>query len=366
MTPRTSRTRTAVLLAVALALALAAVGVVLVVRRGADDGAPSGRGRGGAAADPRAGARARPMPLTARPTAATGTTFVKGSWGTGPGEFGRRRDEEANAEGPMSLLPGPGGDLFVLDQVNARIQRFGPDGALEGGFPIGPDTAQDLVLDAQGRLAVLDRLGNAEVLLYDQEGRPLGQIPVVGGGITEGGGVTGIFADERGLYLEREHTEVIRIAGPDGTPDEDRPSDPGRPTRDGTMFLAALLADAKAGRAIVRAFDHDGKVVWQRLVTFPTPILHLLLLDSDRRGHVYLGAYVAREGPPPAYDYTDEATIVVRLGQPDAADRGSLSLPANNEPEELFKELAVTDDGEILQMLVGPDGVKIVRYRFPD
>jgi hypothetical protein len=285
-------------------------------------------------------------------------------WGAEPGQVGRRGGE-GNPEGPMSLAVGAGGDLWVLDQVNGRLQRFRRDGTFDGKHDIGPDTAQDVLALPDGRLAVLDRLGEAEILLYDQAGALQGAVPLVGGPITEGGGVTGMFADANGLYVEREHTELVRVAGPDGKPDPDRPTDPGRPTRDGTMFLAAFLADARAGTAVIRAFDRDARLVWQRQATFPAQIIHLVLLDSDQRGHAYLGALVAREGPAPDFELADAATIVVRLVQADGADAGSLRLPASDQADEVFRELVVTDEGELLQMLVTAEGVQVVRYEFP-
>ncbi len=248
--------------------------------------------------------------------------------------------------------------------MNARVQRFGPDGRFRGETAIGPDTAQDLVALGDGRMAVVDRLGNSEVLFYDISGKLTGTVPLVGGGIQEGGGVTGLFADGTGVHVERENEEVFRVAGLDGTPDPDRPSNPGRPTRDGRYFLSAHIADAGSGRAIVRAFDHDGNVVWQRQLMFPRQILHLVLLDSDRAGHVYVGATLAREDQA-TYDLTDVATVVVRLGADDGSGLGNLTLPASSEPEEVFREISVRDDGVLLQMLVVNGGIEVREHRFP-
>lgn len=309
---------------------------------------------------------ARPVPVTIDKVGSpsTGTTVLRGTWGRGAGQFGHVREKEGNAEGPMSLTIGPNGELLVLDQVNARVQRFGRDGRFVGETAIGPDTAQDLVPLPNGGLAVVDRLGNSEVLFYDASGKPTGTVPLVGGGIEEGGGVTGLFSDDSGVHVEREHEEVFRIASLDGTPDPDRPSNPGRPTRDGRFFLAAHIADAASGRAIVRAFDHNGNVAWQRQLMFPRSILHLVLLDSDRAGHVFVGATLAREDQV-TYDLTDVATVVVRLGADDGTGLGNLTLPASSEPEEVFREISVRDDGVLLQMLVVNGGIEVREHRFP-
>jgi hypothetical protein len=301
-------------------------------------------------------------------TAPAGTTgpvagerVLVAAWGSRPGEFGRRAADEANPEGPMSLVPTREG-FAVLDQVNGRVQRFDRAGRLLGEIAIGPDTAQDLLVDDTGRVAVLDRLGQAELTLVGADGRPLASVPVPGGPIAEGGEITGLFHGPGGYYLEREHGETVRVAGSDGAADPDRPTQPGRPTRDGRLFLSAILVDPAGGRAIVRAFDHDGQVVWQRSVLFAAPVLHLVLLDSDRLGHVVLAALIADESPEG--DPVDPVLAVARLDQGTGGAAGALTLPAPSEADEVFKELAVTDDGELLHMRVTPEGLVVTRYRF--
>ena len=67
--------------------------------------------------------------------------------------------------------------------------------------------------------------------------------------------MTGVFADDKGVYVEREHTALVRIADGQGRSDPGREELPGRPTRDGRLFIAASIADRAGGLASVRAFD---------------------------------------------------------------------------------------------------------------
>jgi hypothetical protein len=297
------------------------------------------------------------------PTAA-GRLLHKGKWGNGDGEFGHKEANESNPEGPMSMVAGKGG-LLVLDQVNSRVMRFGPDGKPLGSFPIGPDTARDLAIDDKGRVAVLDRVGQGEVALYDESGKLTGQAPVAGGPMDEAGGATGIFTGGGGTWVEREHTESVRILGPDGQPDPDRPTLPGRPLRGGGGSIQAAVISKPAGTAYVRVFDDDFKVVWQRTVSFPAPIVQILLLDSDLGGWAYLGVHVAVENPEPPHLLEDERIIVVRLARADGADGGSIVVPALTGPDEVANPLAVGDDGTIYLMTPGPDGLEIHAYTFP-
>jgi hypothetical protein len=293
----------------------------------------------------------------------TGTTFLLAKWGSNPGELGRKHDQESAPEAPMSAALAPNGDLLVLDQVNGRVARFKPDGTPAGSYPAGGDTNQDIITTPDGRTVVLDRLADKELSIFDADGKLLDTIPVGGGAINDPAGVTGVFSDGSGIYLEREHTEVVRVAGPDGSPDNARPTQPGRPSRDGLYYVWAARAGSPPEAARVRVFNRDAALVWERLAPLPHPILHILLLDTDKLGHLYLGALVAEENPT-SHELTDQATVVLRIQLADGADAGMLVLPPNTSPDETFRELIVGDDGTIYQMLPSETGYTVTTYSF--
>ena len=295
---------------------------------------------------------------------AASPAVVQRGWGSGPDELGARAANESNPEGPMAIVAA-NGELVVLDQVNARVVRFGADGAARGTIPIAPDTAQDIAVGPDGRVAVLDRVTDGQLHYYDERGELVGQAPVVGGPLTESGGTTGVFVDAGGVYIEREHGEVVRVLGPDGTPDPDRPTLPGRPLRDGAGSTQALLGDRAAGLATVRVFDRAADLVWQRSVRFPAPILTLVMLDSDLAGRVYLAAHLAVESPHPPFELTAERIVVVRLDARTGADLGSIAIPPPPPADETLRPLTVDDAGTIYQLLPGPRGVEIHAHTFP-
>lgn len=292
-------------------------------------GLPAGRGMGRAPGV--AGTRTDAAPGSGD-AAAAGRTVLRGKWGAGRGEFGRKAADESAPEAPMSFVATRGGGFLVLDQVNGRVQRFNADGTPAGEVNVGGDTAQDVAVDASGNLLVLDRLAEAEVSVYGPDGQPRESIPVVGGPITEGGGVTGMFTDPTGTYLEREHTETARVAGPDGVADTQRPAEPGRPSRDGAYYLRAAIADRRAGVVTVRVFDREARLLWGHPVAFPRFIVHLLLLDSDLRGYLYVGGLVADER---GEGLSNLATLVLRLRLADGALAGFLTLPPNTSADEI-------------------------------
>lgn len=348
----------------AAALVLGLVWLLVYRRQPARVAAPAKTSTRDAAAKPTAEAPARPVVQAASPhPGPAGAIHLEARWGKGAAELGHKLGEEA-PEGPMSLAVGRKGDLWVLDQVNSRIQHFDATGKLAGSIPVA-ETTQDLAIGPRGELYTLDRLGKSEVVAYDAAGRALARDAVVGGPIDEGGAVTGLFVDEDGVYLEREHTDSVKIGGGDGQFDAERPVAPGRPSRDGSAFLRAAIGRRGSPVVTVTVFGKDGTQRWQKPLAFPHGVLHLLLLDTDRRGHLFVGAEVADESPGPPHGLVNLEVVVLRLGLADGAAMGALELAASTRPEEILRELTVTDDGDVVQMLALDDGVRIASFRFP-
>jgi DNA-binding beta-propeller fold protein YncE len=128
---------------------------------------------------------------------ATGTYLTSwGSAGDGPGRFGRalppgqpgpgerrehlkRADADSHrfvaAGGPGALAVGPAGDVYVLDPVNHRVQRFTADGAFVaawGDAGSGPGQfcrIQGIAVDPSGLVYVADT-GNGRVQVFSGHG----------------------------------------------------------------------------------------------------------------------------------------------------------------------------------------------------
>jgi hypothetical protein len=292
---------------------------------------------------------------------ARGEVVIRGAWGRGEGQFGRKRDPESNQEGPMALACGARGDCAVLDQTNQRVQRF-RGGSVAQTIALPRASAQDIAF-ARGNLAVLDRLGGRDVRVYDANGRELGVVALEGPGISEGGGTTGIFANDDGIYVEREHAQAVRIADADGRPDPDRLDVIGRPSRDGRLFLRGAIEDRAAGTIEVDAFDRRGPI-FKSTVAAGAPILNVALLDADRAGSIYVGASVGAASSAPPYAIANEAVFVARLDGATGDVTGTLSLPPLATGDESFRPLAIDDDGAVYEMIDTDDGLVVTRYAF--
>jgi hypothetical protein len=293
--------------------------------------------------------------------AAHATVILSSPWGSASGQIGHRADPESVTEGPMSFFV-DGHGVVILDNVNRRLARFDTHGRALPPIALDTDAAQDLAR-ARDRIAVLDRLHDKRVTVYDADGATRATLPLATAGAGEPAAVTGLLSDRDGaLYLEREHGSWLRLAGADGSADAAHTVAPGRPTRAGN-FVSAAIVDRAAGRARVSECDDmKGDLVWQTTVDFGAPLMFIALLDGDAAGRVYIGAHTGHESTSPPYAIGDESLTVVALA-PDGNEAGRLTLPAPPPKEESFRDLYVGDDGTIYWMRRTAAGVVVEAYR---
>ncbi len=285
----------------------------------------------------------------------TSGKFATFGWGSGKGELGHKRPKEANPEGPMSLAADGKGGVDILDQVNHRIVHVGPDGTVEGSTDIDLDGAQDVAVAKDGTVAVLDRLGDRQVRLYGPHGKDRGTLTLEGKGIDEGGAVTGLFTDGDDVYAEREHGPLVKLGDTSGNAG-DRSEIPGRPSRDGKLYLSAGITDAAAGRVWVSAITRaTGDALFTRELLLGVHVANLLALDSDRQGVIYFASEIAPGDQNPM-------VLLYCLAESDGHPLGNVQFAANTMPEETFKEIVVLDGGGVLHAEMTDNGVVYQRY----
>jgi hypothetical protein len=271
-------------------------------------------------------------------------------------QVGRERLAEGNPTAPMSLARDAKGRVYVLDQVNGRVVRYGADGKPEGASDMKLLAAQDLAVGNDGSMAVLDRLSDKTIALYDEGGALRGQLPLEGEGVDDPGLLTGVFVDGSDVYVEREHGPLVKIGDTSGKPAEPRSEIPGRPSRDGLSYLNAGIINKREGRAYVSSIERaTGEHRFTRELRLRAPLRAILLLDSDKAGTIYFATEIEQESG-------GEAVLLTCLDPLSGIPTGSVVLPANTMPEETFRDLTVLDEGGVMYALRSEKGVSYLHY----
>jgi hypothetical protein len=349
---------------VAVLLLLAVVGVIFLVSRPAQNPdhpavqpvSPALTARGRSKRSPAPAGSSTGTRDLSNAEETKGTPIFTARWGHGPEDLGNDRPSEANPMGPMSMAVDGKGKLYVLDEVNRRIVRRGPDGKLEASFPMNLLAAQDMVVSPDGNTLVLDRFVDRQVVIYDDSGHPIGDLPIEGQGIEDVGLVTGVFVDGKDIYVEREHGSLVKVGDTSGQLAEPRTEIPGRPSRDGQLFLNAGITDAQEGRVYVSSIDRaTSQHRFTRELRLKTFVRSIVLLDSDLAGTIYFAAEVEpAEGQP--------LVLLSCLEPLKGIPVGGAVLPANTVPEETFRDLVVQDDGGVVYALRTDQGVSYIHY----
>lgn len=284
------------------------------------------------------------------------------TWGSGEGQLGKSAADESNPEGPMSLTVDALGNTWILDQVNNRLVKVGPDGKPLGTVPIPVQAAQDVAVTADGTALVLDRLVDKSVAVIGPDGKPKGELPIVGKGLEEGGASTGLFSDGNDVYVEREHGDSVRIGDSSGKASSDRPEVPGRPAGDNRTYLTAGIVDGQAGLVLVTAIDKQTQQHrFTRQLPLGQPVVGLNALDADQSGIIYLGVIVEQPGSTPETPVF--GVTLLCLDPTDGRPLAATQLPANSTPEETFREVYVMPQGGVVVLLRTALGAELVRYQ---
>jgi len=305
---------------------------------------------------------APPVSVPSKPRAAPSPNVVaSASWGSGDLDIGRNVPDEGNPEGPMSFTVAPDGTLIVLDQINGRLARYDKDGNRLSDTRLDATYPQDVAVGADGTTVVLDRLKDKELTILDPEGRKRGAIPLDEEALGETGGVTGVFVDGEDVWVEKEHGKLVKAGKTDGTPAGEEPEEvPGRPSRDGTLFLSAGLVDPDAGRILVSAIDRATRDhQFTRSIQLADSVMYLVLLDSDKQGTIYVAALIGTPEPPRGDVQVQLVCLEPSHGEP----MGGAFMPANVLADETFRDLVVLDNGGVLYAERTEQGVTYRLYQ---
>lgn len=287
-----------------------------------------------------------------------GIEMLSVKWGSEPGNLGRSLPEESNPEGPMSFAIDDGGAIFILDQINQRVQRFDGHGTHAGTIPLSTQTYKDLDLDSSGQLVLLDPWRYEAVVFVDDSGQPTASVDLLGPGIPEVGGVVGIRSLADGVWVGYGEG-MVRVCDPEGHPDPDRPLVDGTLSSDGRFVLK--VAREGEGTARVTRRKAINPEVHGFSASFDLPILHITLIDTDASGKTYLGVNLLEDGAEPPFG-PDEAREEVVVFDVDGKETRRVILPVSTLAEEVTRSIRVSADGTVYQLIIGETGATLWRY----
>jgi hypothetical protein len=273
---------------------------------------------------------------------------------------GRRDGDEGASEGPMSFAVAPGGDVVVLDQVNARLARFDSAGVLVHETPIGVDTFQELELLPNGEVLLLDRLVRSSLLRLDAQGYVVREDPLVGGAIRAGGLVTAMLTEPDGVWLEVGHRDRVQVLDAALSPGP-RHVLPGRRYSAAKHLMAAL--DGTGGAALWLEDAVTGAQVQRAVVQPARRIDRIIWVETDQSGDVHAMFHLLEWDPVDVTQVVHEAVLGVRF---DASLQqvASYTSPHVIQIWEQFREFRVMPDGTIYQMAFDGAGMSIFRWRW--
>lgn len=315
--------------------------------KGSAPASPKASGRTQAAVVPVAkaasasGAASPARATSARPAAAAVTKVLDVAWGNRVGELGHLRPTEGSAEGPMSFVVDADGRIDVLDQVNERVAIFAHGAA--SVVPIPGRTAQDLERVGDGYV-LLDRLVRRALTFVDGAGRILHEVPLVGPGVVEGGGITGLFQRADGTWIEVEHQRLVRVADARGQADAERPTAQGRFLGEGDAVIEARRF--REAEIALRVSGPGGAMRALPSVSFAAPVAWISGLEPDAAGRLFLGVVTRAELSGPADPVRNEHAIAL-LDAGDGRVLARYAVPAQDAPEETFRPVRAGADGAL-------------------
>ncbi|MCP9456639.1 MAG: hypothetical protein NNA18_11095 [Nitrospira sp.] len=289
------------------------------------------------------------------------TDVVRVKTGSGSDQIGVATPSEANPEGPMSFALGKDGEIYILDQLNSRIQVF-EDGRWVRSIPIHADKAmhfKDVDLAPDGRIVLLansyvkGREKNS-LLLIDSHGKILHVYPL---GDLEWVGEVQIVSEGKlaGIWVELEGCSV-RIASLDGKATE-RVFVPGKVLLNGQGFINGK----RRGRVTATVSrSQNGFSHWEREHTmhFDIAIDHLLGVWEDRNGRVYVGAFLEGEQTAGRKKYSSEMIVF----SSELEELGRFKLFVQNASHEIHRSVRVSPEGHVYQLSLNDQWVFIRKY----
>ena len=281
---------------------------------------------------------------------------MKAKIGSGPNEIGAITPSEANPEGPMSFTLSKDGNIYILDQINHRIQIF-KDGKWIKSIPIPKDIFldfKDIEVTPENKIVLLaqvykeGRVKELYVYIINLDGKIINLIktnpcpPEIN--IVKEGNLAGIWiCSQRVASLDGKATEKILV------PQE---------THFGEKSLlgASILWDITSH--IYKARQDKISQTIDTTIYFDMPIVHILGTWENKEGKIYFGAFLSELDEKGRYKYANEIVVL----SPELKELGRFRIHVQKTPHEIWKFIRVTPEGHLYQMFIDGKLIFVRKY----
>jgi len=287
-------------------------------------------------------------------------TVVRVPWGSGPAELGRLDGNESASEGPMSFALAPDGSVWFLDQTRYRLARFDGSGQLLQEIGLPSNTFQDVELTSSGWFVLLDRLARRTMVVVDPMGNVVRTVPIEGPGIPDGGLVTGMWVDDKGVWLEHFNEHRVRVLNTKLQPCT-RDIEPGRPFGNGLNLFASL--NPRGNSPTLWTELPNGDRIANVLVPTSHAVSRIVSLETDGAGDVYAILHLLEFDPGNVRGVTHEEILGVRYDS-NLRQRATWTSQWVIREWEQFREVRIARDGTVYQMGFEEDAVVVARWRW--
>jgi len=291
------------------------------------------------------------------------TEVVRVRTGSGPENIGVINPPEAEAIGPMSLTVSDDGEIYILDQLNSRIQVF-RDGKRTGTIklPVKSEGLLDIELLPGKKIALLDNFMEKSLFIIDNQGKLVNTIILEGQLIAYAPEATEINVVKEGKFTGvwvSVNDRSVKLADTDGKTTM-RVSVPGKLTYNSEWLLGAeILGDITA---VIRRSEKGSLSRWEpdQTVTFDTGIIHIYGPWNDSKGNIYLAAFLEKSDEPGKSTFEN----VMVVFSPEMKETGRIKLAVQDAPFEIFHSIKVAQNGQIYQMLAEKNDIVVLKYEY--
>lgn len=284
------------------------------------------------------------------------TAIAMLGWGSGAGDIGKPAEEEGHGETPLRLATDSAGGVLLLDGANGRVVRLGLDGRRGADLKLPIDDPRDVAVAKDGTVLLLDAdPKRANVLLLGPDGKTKASLPLPKDAAASSRSVV-VSGDD--VYVEAHNGELTRIGSPRGIVDPNPSLAPGRPLRDGSGYVNALIPDPDSGRVHVYVVDRATQAQrWSRLLAPAIAVEGIFLTDTSAAGTIYLGITGDAPGAPP-----DRTSAMLLCLEPRHGEViGAVDLPVSIGEEAILDAKAL-DSGGVVFSVHTKSGVRVERH----